>query len=602
MEVTLPDTSTTNVDVKRVERQQRKRDELHWVKGRNNVVAKRLDRQLKESSTMKGLVASIVRSSPNPANELAEELLFAGSTTHFDALMDSNVSVTSYCRVMEKQVRTTGESPYRSIMSSLRQAKTQPKLMAKFKTKSKTQTRARTKGSSSTRRSGDGSIGSGGTKSQVGLTDHTLLTQRRRKLMMRAMMDTMDGEEVDGETRESARSKLDHFIAYRNPQYLADVDDNETFLLESEDTSRNPSVIELEEMAEQAALLKAKEEEEERERERLEEEEYQRRMDALESDAESDGTLTSDEEEEGEKAQDGNKRTKSGGGDGARKGTAAEGGVKAGTAGEGVLPKLTSPINEAMAWSRPGTTRSAADQRAASARLMSPPKVGSRSQSPNRATRENADPWNPVRFQDVLRDGRPLSPEAHEKLLTVNENFFPSSDLEGPELGAELPSLLNEEEERQSTTKALHDSQLHARANSQRRRKPVKAPRVPQFNPEWRNYDVMRNRWNYIWPQTRQLRHEDEQLVPTDTAKMVTLPRNHIALKGSIFDAGTFSERVSDTEKYYSGILSRTNSLTMSKTSAMLSPMHSDSVSTERSFTLDHTGILRAGSSTRSIA
>ena len=79
--------------------------------------------------------------------------------------------------------------------------------------------------------------------------------------------------------------------------------------------------------------------------------------------------------------------------------------------------------------------------------------------------------------------------------------------------------------------------------------------------PHWQDYDVMTNRWKYLWPQTRQLTGQEEHMLPTgayDTG--VSVPRQHIALQGSIFDAHFFKEKVSRIQSR-SGSISRGESL-----------------------------------------
>ena len=71
----------------------------------------------------------------------------------------------------------------------------------------------------------------------------------------------------------------------------------------------------------------------------------------------------------------------------------------------------------------------------------------------------------------------------------------------------------------------------------------------------------MRNRWDYVWPQTRKLLHPHDQNLPTNTAKSIRINKNHVALRGSIFDANTFHDRVSTAEQKQQTIYSRSRSM-----------------------------------------
>jgi hypothetical protein len=574
------------------------------MKNRNGKVASRLQRQFNESETMKDLVASIVRTSPDPANELAEELLFAGSATHFDALCDANVSVTSYCRVMEKQVRTSGKSPYNSIMHNITEITKQKNAAVVRAAASAKASAARAKAAAD-KASGETQfrrlMEMGRTKAKrdspkerkkagsVCLSSHTMLTERRRKLMMLAMMDTMAPEEAGGESREEARDKLDHFIAFKCPENLAHTNADEEWLLDSEDPSRNPSIVELEEQAVRDNLSRERQAQEEAEEAAEEEAARELRRRSIEDDSEPESCSSdsdSSDDEETIKRRMNKKKAKEEPVSVQPDGLLIESNLIGDTWVDTVRPnpqELLSPKEQQMI---------------ASSRLMSPPKQPSRSQSPLRASVENANPWNPVRFQDVLRDGRPLSPEAHVPSGPVHEFDFPSNDLDGPRLSSELPSLLSDEEDRVATAKHLRETRMR-RANSQKYRKPKQAPRKPMFLPNHGDYDVMRNRWNFIWPQTRQLKHPTDQHVPSSADKVVTLPRGHIALKGSIFEATKFINKVGDNQSHYHSITSRTDSLiTPSRHTPMGSMMSGGSVASERSFILGSSGILRNASQT----
>ena len=544
-----------DVDVRRLLNRERKAQELEWMKHHNERQYKRLQRQKKDSNSVRELVKSIVATSEDPANELAEELLFAGSLTHFDALIDSSVSVTSYCRVMEKQVRRTGEEPYRNIVKALKDIHKQ-------------------------------------TPSSSNLNAHTNLVERRRKLMMRAMMDTEDPKATGHESRQSARNKLDHFIAYKSPQHLADVDDNEEFLLPSE---------------EEDLRLKREEEEKEseQERQRLMEEELERERrsggrwadGSIHTNMDSGGGIGT----RGSTGQSSRQPSKPSTASSGWTTTASAASVESSTledhfqeakenrpAEEGVLPDITLQPGS------PAQPQSRGPPRSPSRTLPRSPTGRPVSRAPLGVNIEEMEPWNPIPWEGTLRIPDSPQRELDSAQKNLRERYPPfDGTVDSAALGEALPSLL-EEEEWLTRTNQLAEERRQARLNSQKFRKPRKTSRKQVYHPEWGSYDVMRNRWSYIWPQTRQLRGTQEQILPTTSAKIVTVPRTHIALMGSVFDAETFRKTVRKAESHHSLISSRSHTLSNTRRMSSFNMSTASPSLASGSYSLSPSGILRS--------
>jgi hypothetical protein len=423
----------------RFNKAQRKRDEIKWMRHHNGKIADRLERQMKESRVMKDIIGSIMQEALNPAEELAEEMLFSGQAKDFDDIMDANVSTTSYYRVLEQKAEGTGESPYSGIMLALDHMENLALREAEMKDDSSSVSstglsvdtldhmvrkldKKEQKRIQKLKRS---SMPKSPLKKGVLLSPHTVLAERRRKLMMKAMMFN-DNTNI-GESRESARQKLDNFISRKNPDYLAAIDDDSSFMLPSEETSRAPSITPS----------------------------YNSKVEPL------------------------------------------------------VLPDL-SP-------SRPSTAATG-------------------------VSTKDDDVSDVSSIEDTPRDDELPSIDDEEQERLENERI----DKEREEKRIRLEQ---EENERKRLLQKKEDEEQRRKDKLE---KMYVAPTIKDkavYKPKWTDYDVMRNRWNYIWPQTKELKHEDDQLVPTDTAKIVVVPRGHLALKGSIFDASTFQDTVSRAEE-----------------------------------------------------
>lgn len=55
-----------------------------------------------------------------------------------------------------------------------------------------------------------------------------------------------------------------------------------------------------------------------------------------------------------------------------------------------------------------------------------------------------------------------------------------------------------------------------------------------KFRPEWKNYDIMRHRWSYLRPQTRELMDESSLILPEDNSQVICVDDE--ILSGSITD------------------------------------------------------------------
>ena len=163
----------------RVRRANKHVDKIEWLKMKSPKVAKKLNKRLKDSQVMKDVVRSMMRNSIDPERDLAEEFLFSGSIEDFESIMDANVSVTSYVRNLEKVLRIKGDNPYNDIVKARNKmakkhlpedAKSYFILSKKLKKKKKSKPK------------------------ETQLSSHTLLTEHRRRVMFKAMLDDGDCE------------------------------------------------------------------------------------------------------------------------------------------------------------------------------------------------------------------------------------------------------------------------------------------------------------------------------------------------------------------------------------------------------------------------
>ena len=75
--------------------------------------------------------------------------------------------------------------------------------------------------------------------------------------------------------------------------------------------------------------------------------------------------------------------------------------------------------------------------------------------------------------------------------------------------------------------------------------KKKKRKKEPIFNPRFDDYDVMRNRWNYLRPYTLLLNNTDKLNIPSNaTDKWVRLDTLPLPVFGNIADAMYFENRV----------------------------------------------------------
>lgn len=67
------------------------------------------------------------------------------------------------------------------------------------------------------------------------------------------------------------------------------------------------------------------------------------------------------------------------------------------------------------------------------------------------------------------------------------------------------------------------------------------------FSPQWNDYDIMKNRWKYIKPQTKRFVYENKLLLPTSnfgsTVRVqVQEGRSKTQIQGKYIDAANFRE------------------------------------------------------------
>ena len=186
------------VKLARIKNADRMVEQMEWMKIHNPQKAQKLSYQMESSKVMKDLSASLLKSSEHPDKELAEELIFAGSFKHYDALVETNVSVTSYCRVMEKQVRKTGDDPYRGIMHSVfpdrfgnkKDSEPNNNMLTTKKPKENLKEYLSARRAKKITTSTLKNLPKPTIEDIYGkLSTHTLLTEHRRKVMLRAMLD-----------------------------------------------------------------------------------------------------------------------------------------------------------------------------------------------------------------------------------------------------------------------------------------------------------------------------------------------------------------------------------------------------------------------------
>jgi hypothetical protein len=71
------------------------------------------------------------------------------------------------------------------------------------------------------------------------------------------------------------------------------------------------------------------------------------------------------------------------------------------------------------------------------------------------------------------------------------------------------------------------------------------------FNPQWGDYDVMRNRWNYVRAYNLLLENSDKLAIPTNaTDKWVRLETLPLPVFGNIADAMYFEKRVATASDF----------------------------------------------------
>jgi hypothetical protein len=56
---------------------------------------------------------------------------------------------------------------------------------------------------------------------------------------------------------------------------------------------------------------------------------------------------------------------------------------------------------------------------------------------------------------------------------------------------------------------------IHRETTRQHRPAATPPSNETSFSPKWKDYDVMKNRWKYIKPQTKRFVYDNQQLVPT---------------------------------------------------------------------------------------
>jgi hypothetical protein len=120
-------------------------------------------------------------------------------------------------------------------------------------------------------------------------------------------------------------------------------------------------------------------------------------------------------------------------------------------------------------------------------------------------------------------------------------------------LATNHPELLENDNKKDSPNNNNKTEELTIKLEKFPKRKQVKGLQSSnnEFIPKWGSYDTMKNRWQYIRPQLKQLKHENDMYAPVDAARSYVIKEGETTLKlGSSYQDGiVWSQRSFSTVK-----------------------------------------------------
>lgn len=118
-------------------------------------------------------------------------------------------------------------------------------------------------------------------------------------------------------------------------------------------------------------------------------------------------------------------------------------------------------------------------------------------------------------------------------------------------LATHHPELLNNENNQKGKDDSIDNSELTIKLETYKKKKENKKLHSKinsnrnnnEFIPQWNAYDTMKNRWQYIRPQLKQLKHENDTYAPTDASRSYVLKEDGMKIASNYQDALIWSER-----------------------------------------------------------